>query len=114
MKHLSHKSKYSIVFSKWSRKNYAIFASLHKVIKIARLSVDVCMSSLSKNKSIQQKSYQIKASEFEGYEIFESEEGLSEWINELLLKLGLLKVEESYGVDSHCYQQVTYFCPFTA
>ncbi len=41
----------SLVFSKWSRKNYAIFASLKKVVKIARLSVDICASSLKKNAS---------------------------------------------------------------
>ena len=36
------------VFSKWSRKNYAIFASLTKVVKIARLSIDICDLSLKK------------------------------------------------------------------
>jgi len=44
--------KRSIVFSKWSGKNYAIFASLGKLIKIARLAVDICVQSLKKNHSI--------------------------------------------------------------
>ncbi len=44
-------SQKSLVFSKWSRKNYAIFASLKRVVKIARLSVDICSSSLKKNAS---------------------------------------------------------------
>ncbi len=35
-----------IVFSQWSRKSYAVFASLNKVVHIARLSIDICQSSL--------------------------------------------------------------------
>jgi hypothetical protein len=38
-----------IVFSKWSRKGYAIFSSLSKVVKIARVSVDISISSFGKN-----------------------------------------------------------------
>jgi len=37
-----------IVFSRWSRKNYAIFSSLKKVVNIGRLSVDICRTSLLK------------------------------------------------------------------
>ena len=40
-----------LTFSQWSRKNYAIFVSLKKVIKIARLSVDLCVTALLKGKS---------------------------------------------------------------
>ena len=38
---LKHKNikKSDIYFSKWSRKNYAVFAGLHKLIKICQLSV---------------------------------------------------------------------------
>lgn len=36
----------TIVFSQWSRKSYAVFASLKKVVRIARLSIDICLSSL--------------------------------------------------------------------
>lgn len=42
-----------LVFSKWTRKRYAAFASLGKLIKIARLSVDTFKSLLSENKPIQ-------------------------------------------------------------
>lgn len=42
------KSK-GIVFSCWSRKNYAIFASLKRIVKIAFLSVDICIKALAKN-----------------------------------------------------------------
>lgn len=38
-----------VVFSQWSRKAYAVFASLKKVIRIAGLSVDICQSSLLKS-----------------------------------------------------------------
>lgn len=38
-----------LTFSKWSRKNYAAFVSLKKIIKIARLSIDLCIASSHKN-----------------------------------------------------------------
>lgn len=37
-----------LVFSKWSRKKYAIFASLGKLIKIGVLNADICQKSLLK------------------------------------------------------------------
>jgi len=37
-----------MIFSKWSRKNYAVFSGLKKVIHIARLSVDICRVLLMK------------------------------------------------------------------
>jgi len=48
------KSNYSIlpksfVFSKWSRKKYAIFASLGKLIKIGNLSTIYCQKALLKS-----------------------------------------------------------------
>ncbi len=42
-------SKKNLVFSQWSRKNYAVFASLGKVVTIAHVSVDICNCSLKKN-----------------------------------------------------------------
>lgn len=53
MKHQFKISKHSIVFSKWTRKRYAAFASLGKLVKIARLSVDAFKSLLTQNKPIQ-------------------------------------------------------------
>jgi hypothetical protein len=41
-----------IVFFQWSRKNYAIFASLQKVVNIAQLSVDICKTSLLKSNTL--------------------------------------------------------------
>jgi hypothetical protein len=49
MKGMNHISKKQIVFSQWSRKRYAIFASLGKVVKIARVSVDICNKALKKS-----------------------------------------------------------------
>lgn len=34
-----------MVFSQWSRKSYAVFASLRMVVKIARLSMDICVAN---------------------------------------------------------------------
>lgn len=44
------KQKYTdiVIFSQWSRKSYAVFASLKKVVRIACLSIDICQSSLMK------------------------------------------------------------------
>jgi len=36
------------VFSKWSRKEYAVFASLGKLIKIGVLKADICQKALLK------------------------------------------------------------------
>lgn len=40
-----------VVFSQWSRKGYAIFASLKSVVKIGCLTIDLCESALSKSSS---------------------------------------------------------------
>ena len=41
-----------IVFSQWSRKSYAVLASLKKVVNIARLSIDLCKSIQLKTSSV--------------------------------------------------------------
>lgn len=41
-----------VVFSKWSRTSYAIFASLGKLIKIAHVSADVADKALGKKTSL--------------------------------------------------------------
>lgn len=40
-----------IVFSRWSRKNYAIFASLKRVVNIGCLTIDLCKTALLKSPS---------------------------------------------------------------
>lgn len=54
MKSLRKNQNTILVFSRWTRKSYAIFASLHKAINIARLSVNICKYSFSKNQSLLQ------------------------------------------------------------
>lgn len=39
----------SLLFTRWTRKSYAIFASLGRVVHIGRLSTDLCDSSLRKS-----------------------------------------------------------------
>jgi hypothetical protein len=43
-----------IVFSRWSRKNYAIFCSLGKSIKIARISIEICKVAMLKSSVIRE------------------------------------------------------------
>ncbi len=43
-----------VVFSRWSRKNYAIFCSLGKHIKIARLTIDICNVAMLKSAAIRE------------------------------------------------------------
>lgn len=52
MQRADHTNKKRIIFSRWSRKNYAIFASLNRVVNIARLSVDICVTSLLKTNTL--------------------------------------------------------------
>ncbi|VBB46072.1 hypothetical protein TRIP_D380047 [uncultured Paludibacter sp.] len=41
----------SIRFRRWNRKNYAVFASLHKIISIGKVVGGICDKSLKKSKS---------------------------------------------------------------
>ena len=41
--------KQILVFSKWSRKGFAVFASLGKVVKIGQLNVEICKQAIKKN-----------------------------------------------------------------
>ncbi|GAF04456.1 hypothetical protein [Saccharicrinis fermentans] len=46
----SQQKKHNIVvFSRWSRKGYAVFSSLKQVVKIAHLSIDLCDLALLKS-----------------------------------------------------------------
>ena len=53
MKRRSHISAECLIFSKWKRKNYAIFATLNRVVIIAHLSIDTCVCLFSKLKQLQ-------------------------------------------------------------
>ena len=37
-----------IRFKRWSRKNYAVFAGLNKIISIGKITVEICEKSLQK------------------------------------------------------------------
>jgi hypothetical protein len=52
MKNKLYRQPKIVIFSKWSGKNYAIFNSLDKIVNIARLSIDMCLSSLRKNSNV--------------------------------------------------------------
>lgn len=97
MKHQHKKPNNIIVFSKWSRKNYAIFASLHKVVNIVRLSVDICKSALSKNQSVIHLLNQGTSEDISGNDYREKDALFSEWFMVLLLELGIVTVKESYS-----------------
>lgn len=43
--------KSRLVFRKWSRKSYAVFASLQKEVQIGHLSFSICESLVSRGKS---------------------------------------------------------------
>ena len=47
MKTIRHKNKV-LVFSRWTRKKYAVFASLGKIIQIARVSIPIGNKALNK------------------------------------------------------------------
>jgi len=49
MNQQQHIQRNSLIFARWSRKNFAIFASLGKVVKITRLTVEICDASLRKS-----------------------------------------------------------------
>lgn len=51
MKYHSHTKKL-VVFSQWSGKAYSIFASLGKIIKIARVSIDISDKGLFKKTTL--------------------------------------------------------------
>lgn len=73
-------SKVVIIFSKWSRKNYAIFSSLKKVVNIARLTVDICNISIRELK----KAVFQQFSELGNKCVFEDKEEIEEYNFELL------------------------------
>jgi hypothetical protein len=52
MKNINYIHDSRIVFSQWSGKNYAVFASLGRVVKIAALSVDICIQAVKKSSSV--------------------------------------------------------------
>ncbi len=54
MNHRKAKSPSTLTFSQWSRKGYAVFASLGKVVRIGRIAVDVCRVAMLKTSAIKE------------------------------------------------------------
>ncbi|WP_020526818.1 hypothetical protein [Flexithrix dorotheae] len=87
-----------VVFSRWTRKSFAVFASLGKVINIARLAVDICVTSFCKIPSVLRLlNYEAqKEGDFVTFDLEEEGQGLPLWILELCLLSGLIKFDSSY------------------
>lgn len=51
MKEIISILKSRLIFRKWSRKSYAVFASLKKEVQIGHLSLSICESLVSRGKS---------------------------------------------------------------
>lgn len=111
MKHQYQKTNNTIVFSKWTRKNYAVFASLKKVVNIVRLSLHTCFSLLSKNEFILR-----LINEGENIEVSNSKPNddraiFSQWFIILLLDLGLISLDESCSLTNRKYNLLeSIFC----
>jgi len=90
-------SNNAVVFSKWTRKSYAIFASLNRVINIARLSIDICVASFGKIQAMLRLLNRGMGIDTDENDSPEREEELSEWIVKLLLKSQITEINESYN-----------------
>ncbi|OQY04141.1 MAG: hypothetical protein B6I20_03635 [Bacteroidetes bacterium 4572_117] len=101
MKYQFKKLDKVVVFSKLTRKNYAIFASLHKVVNIVRLSVDICISSLSKNKSILHLFNQETSMDIQEEFSLDKDAILTKYYKELLFSLVLIS-----DIDSHNLRRI--------
>ena len=101
MKHHNQKSNNAVVFSQWTRKTYAIFASLKKIVNIVRLSIDTCFALLFKNKFIlSMLNFNTKADSSES-ETKDNKNYMPQWFTILLLDLGILSFDESYWFRKH-------------
>lgn len=63
-----------LVFSRWSRKAYAVFASLHKEVIVASLRFDVCQSAMLKCKNIIVSAFEISVLGMNSAEGIEAEQ----------------------------------------
>jgi hypothetical protein len=95
MKYQHKINQRSIVFSKWTRKSYAVFASLGKLVSIAHLSFDICMSFFSKKKN--RLNVLKNNTELVENEDIETEAFFSEWFEKLLIELGIINIDETYN-----------------
>ena len=95
MKYQQFRNNNQVFFTQWSRKNYAIFASLHQCVKIVRSSIDICISALSKNKNILKLNAEVLNEGISESDSEQTENVISNGLSLLFIKLGLLKLNES-------------------
>ncbi len=103
-------SNNSVVFSKWTRKSYAIFSSLKKVVKIAQLSIDVFKSSFTNLPVLSALLNNIESDEIANEDSCDSENHFTVLFNELLVALGLVKFEKAYSLQN---TESTNQCPYS-
>ncbi|MBX2844275.1 MAG: hypothetical protein KTR26_21085, partial [Flammeovirgaceae bacterium] len=88
-----------VVFSRWTRKSYAVFASLNKVINISRLAVEICVTSFCKIPSVLRFTNQEtqKEGDFTALDLDEESSAFSLWLIELFVSAGLIKIDFSFS-----------------
>jgi hypothetical protein len=103
MKHQIHKTNNTVLFSKWTRKNYAVFASLKKVVNIVRLSIQTCFALLGNNKVALRLLNKGENIEFSNSEPDEDQMVFSQYFIILLLNLGVISLDESCSLTNRKY-----------
>jgi len=94
-----HISGCEMVFSKWTRKSYAVFASLYKVTRIAQVSVDICLASLRKNASVLSWLCRDCGLAFDD-EADKDEDVAPEWLLLEMLGLGVVELDVEHRLGS--------------
>ena len=94
MKNQYNIAKSALVFSKWTRKSYAIFASLGKLVTIAHLSIDICKSFFTQKKNILSL-LTTNSEESENRDV-EKDSLIWEWLEKLMLEMGIISLDEAY------------------
>lgn len=111
MKNIKPISSPSLVFRKWKRKGYAIFASLKKVVKIGQLAVGVCKTSFCRIPSMRCMLGVIKEAVFGSDDAFGVESLPDPWDSLRLLQPGEMVVDhvqvyeikrDKYNLKSIC------------
>lgn len=103
MKYQYQKTNNTVIFSKWTRKNYAVFASLKKVVNIVRLSLHTCFSLLSKNEYILRLINEGENVDTSNSEPNNDQAIFSQWFIILLLDLGFISLDESCSLTNRKY-----------
>ncbi len=88
MNRKNNRSNTHIVFSKWSGKGYAIFASLHKEVQIAQLKISICKQAVKKNIKLISKFVQLDNDELNQ----QSDDPIEFLLSEILM-LNLIPIE---------------------